>query len=85
MVMKINGEEITAREFAWDGCHKIYLIDSEESRAELLGYGYDLYAIHELKKRFNESCGLRFISSGDLSRDYVPQGMPKSQVRITMR
>ena len=38
--MKINGIEITAKEFAYDGCHKIYLIESQEQRDEADSYGY---------------------------------------------
>jgi len=40
MTVYINGEPVTAAEFAWDGCHKIYLINSLEDRERMVGLGY---------------------------------------------
>ena len=34
--MKINGIEITAKHFVYDGCHKIYLINSEADREKYI-------------------------------------------------
>jgi hypothetical protein len=71
--MKINGIETKAREFAFDGCHKIYLIESEQDRGEARDSGYDILPISSLRKSFNNSCGLQFISSWDLSVRYCNQ------------
>jgi hypothetical protein len=30
--MKINGKEVTAKKFAYEGCHKIYVIDTPRRR-----------------------------------------------------
>jgi hypothetical protein len=30
--MKINGKEVTAKKFAFEGCHKIYVIDTPRRR-----------------------------------------------------
>ena len=43
--MKINGKEVTAKKFAFEGCHKIYVIDTPEEEAQALKYGYDIYPI----------------------------------------
>lgn len=75
--VSINGIPVEADGFVWDGCHKIYLIDSPLSREGLLGCGWtegDLRPLSELAHAWENSCGLRFISSGDLNRSYVAQG-----------
>lgn len=30
MIIKVNGQEIEGKEFAYDGCHKIYVIEDDE-------------------------------------------------------
>jgi len=77
---RINGIEITATEFFFDGCHKFYLVnDAKADREKMFGYGWeesDLYPIEELPVIWTCSCGLRFIYSADLSTAYVQQGEP---------
>lgn len=46
---------------AWDGCHKIYLITTQNQAAEAFGYGYKLLDVSEIKRVYEESCPLRFI------------------------
>jgi hypothetical protein len=71
--LKVNGIEITAKEFAFDGCHKIYLINSDEERTKFIDMGYDpLLPIKELEDAYETSCGLRFIQNGDFT-DVVDQ------------
>jgi hypothetical protein len=72
-MMKINGETTTAKEFAFDGCHKIYLIESEDDRADARGCGYDILPISSLREAFNNSCGLQFISNWKLTKSFVNQ------------
>ena len=64
--MKINGNKITAKEFAWDECHKIYLINTKEDKETYLKYDYELFPINELEEAYKNSCSLRFISNGNL-------------------
>lgn len=64
--MKINNQTIKAKEFAWDTCHKIYLIETPKERETFLEYEYDLFPIEELEKAYANSCELRFISHGNL-------------------
>lgn len=60
--------------FAFDGCHKIYVLRNQAELAELIELGYDIYEPQELPDAWARSCGLRFISSGDLSEQYIGQG-----------
>lgn len=61
----INGIEIKAKKFAYDGCHKIYLIDNMEAEKEAKKYGYKIYNIKKLVDCYIYSCSLRFISRWD--------------------
>lgn len=72
----INGKEFTATEFFFDGCHKIYLVDTEEGRRQMFSAGWDerdVYPIEELPAVWVDTCPLRFITSADLSRRYIDQ------------
>lgn len=60
--------------FAYDGCHKIYILESEEEEEYAKKIGYDIYPICKLQEIYENSCHLRFISSWDLQKDYVEQG-----------
>jgi len=73
---KINGRQFEADEFGFDGCHKIYLCDSEEGKRQLVDLEYDLYPIEELPRIWEQTCPLRFIMSGDLTISYVKQCEP---------
>ena len=65
--MKINGKEVTAKKFAFEGCHKIYVIDTPEEEAQALKYGYDIYPIKEIEQAYKDSCSLKFISNWPLN------------------
>jgi hypothetical protein len=71
--MTINGIEITATSFAYDGCHKIYLIESDADLQKALRYDYDILPISELPQTYRGSCGLEFISNMSLTKNYVEQ------------
>jgi hypothetical protein len=71
--MKINNIPTTAKEFAYDGCHKIYLLESEKDKQEALKCGFEIKPISELKDTYLNSCGLVFISSWDLHTQFVKQ------------
>jgi hypothetical protein len=61
--MKINGKTVTGDRFAFDGCHKIYIIDTPEQEAEARRYGYEIYPIEDIEQTYEDSCNLKFISS----------------------
>ena len=71
--MKINGKEIKAKQFAYDGCHKIYLIEDTDDLKDAKGIGYDIYDIELLKETYDDSCSLRFINNWKLTEQIVPQ------------
>lgn len=72
--MKINDKETTAKQFAYDGCHKIYLLEDEIDKGEASDSGYEIQPIEQLEKTFLSSCGLQFISNWKLSENYICQG-----------
>lgn len=80
-MVAINGTKIWADEFAWDDCHKIYIVTDQKSRDQLEGYGYDFHPISELVNAWNHSCSLRFISDASLGCIYVSQ-FPEGPVEI---
>lgn len=71
--MKINGIEVVGKEFAYDGCHKIYVIEDEEDRNKAISYGYDIYMIEDLQMIYENSCPLRFVHNWKLTQTYVAQ------------
>jgi hypothetical protein len=80
MMLKINGVGIPCIEqFLYDGCHKIYLIDSGKGRHRLYMNGWsedDFQPINELPETWAETCELRFVaSSTDPDKLYVEQGV----------
>lgn len=66
MSITINGQTSPATEFAWDGCHKIYLLDNGEA-------GYKVLPVSELQRVWDQSCPLRFINNWALDKNYVPK------------
>ena len=70
--MIINGYKVTQKYFAYDGCHKIYLLD-EDDIEKLEGTGYDIIPIEQLQHIWEISCPLRFINTWKL-QSIVQQG-----------
>ena len=62
-----------AEKFAFDGCHKIYLIESDEDEEEAIKNDYIIMPIKLLAATFDRSCGLRFIHSWKLDKTYIKQ------------
>ena len=71
--MKINDEAGTAKKFAFDGCHKIYLLESRKDVTEARAIGYNILPISELQDAYDGSCALRFISNWELTTSFVDQ------------
>ena len=74
--MKINGIKVETKvnKFAYDGCHKIYILKDYTELAEAKQEGYTIYHISDLGSIYNRSCPLKFINSWDLKTTYAPQG-----------
>ena len=84
-IVRVNGTKVWTDEFAWDECHKIYLVTDQVSRNKLEGYGYEFFPINKLKDVWDDSCSLRFISDASLSQSYISQfeeedGFPPARI-----
>ena len=71
--MKINDTAVTAKKFAFDGCHKIYLLESRKDETEARAIGYSILPISKLQDAYDGSCALRFISNWELTTSFVDQ------------
>jgi hypothetical protein len=78
----INGKETSAKEFAYDGCHKIYLLESERDKEDARDSEYDILPISKLKRTFDSSCGLQFIDNWSLNRCFISQFEEKADIKI---
>lgn len=71
--MKINNIEVKGDKFAYDGCHKIYIIEDDEDLKKANELEYLIKNIEDLEDIYNESCELRFIRNWKLNILYAPQ------------
>lgn len=69
-ILQIGKHKTTAREFAFDGCHKFYLIESEDEKQDMYQSNWndnDFFPIRKLPEMFRDcGCSLRFINRGPL-------------------
>lgn len=71
--MKVNGLEIKGDLIAYDGCHKIYIIEDKEDKKQAKKLGYLIGSIKDLQTVYEYSCELRFISNWKLTTFYARQ------------
>lgn len=71
--MKINNVEVVGNKFAYEGCHKIYIIEDAEDEQEAIDSGYKILNISELVDTYRNSCELRFVRNWKLDKLYVGQ------------
>lgn len=71
--MKINNVNVKGDKFAYDKCHKIYIIEDNDDLQEAKETGYNIYPITDLENAYKNSCELRFISNWKLNTSYVEQ------------
>lgn len=73
--MRINGIEIeTIGSFAYDGCHKIYILEDYIDLKEAQQSNLYIYSIVDLERTYNRSCPLKFINNWKLDKTYAEQG-----------
>lgn len=72
-MITVNKQQIIDEQFAYDGCHKIYIIEDESDREIALSCDYKIHPISELEEKFNDSCDLKFINNWKLNKTYVKQ------------
>ena len=53
--MKCNRKIIKGDKFVWDGCHKIYVLQTPEEVQEASNDGFKLYPIEDLPEIYNRS------------------------------
>ena len=64
--MKIGNHQIKATHYFYDGCHKIYLIETPQDKEELFSIGWqetDIYPIDTIIECYRNSCPLKFIQT----------------------
>jgi len=74
--VKLNGKFVwSCGYFAFDGCHKVYVVERRSELKEVLDVGcYRLYPIEELKETVDRiTCPLRFVSNWRCNFDYAKQ------------
>ena len=69
----INGIPVTGKKFAYDGCHKIYVIEDDEDLMQAEKAMYKIYPIKDIEACYENSCDLRFISNWKLNTFYANQ------------
>ena len=70
---KVNGIPIAAKQFAYDGCHKIYLLNTPGDVQDATETGYGVLPISELQESYENSCGLKFIQTWSTFIDVARQ------------
>ena len=72
--MKINGIEVKGIGVAYDGCHKLYILEDLEDVKQAKKLGYTIYDdVVYVEDLYVTSCELRFISNWKLDKTYVKQ------------
>lgn len=69
--MIINNKRITATHFAFDGCHKFYLLHDLTEQTNAKENGYGVYPIKDLPEKFWNSCPLRFVSHWSACTEHI--------------
>jgi len=59
--------------FAFDGCHKIYILNTLKEEKQAIKDEYRIYDIKNLKDIYKNSCPLKFVSSWNLKISFVKQ------------
>lgn len=74
-IIEINGRTVIHNgHFAYDGCHKIYILEDNADIENAKGYEYSIMPISELEDTYENSCPLKFIYNWKLTEYYARQG-----------
>ena len=74
----------TAKYFAYDDCHKIYLLEDTTDIEQAKQSHYKIYHISFLQDAYNTSCSLRFINNWKLTKTIIPQFKHKGDIKICL-
>lgn len=82
-MLKINGKEVkTNGSYAFDNCHKFYILENDEDKMKALDIGYDIYPVKHLATDLEHSCPLRFINNWNLKETYLVQGEKSVEIEF---
>ena len=76
-VRKLGGKEMKYKNFAYDGCHKIYVLANEAEEKEADDCGYQIHPMPEIKDTYDGSCSLKFISFWNLDKQTIVRQFEK--------
>ena len=65
------------RNYAYDNCHKHYIIRNNKEMEEAKSYGYDIKPLCELPTTWSNSCGLEMIDFWDVENITCPVLVPQ--------
>lgn len=51
--MRINELKVVGKEFAYDVCHKMYILESEKDKQEVLSANYKILPIGKLENTYH--------------------------------
>ena len=74
-IIRINNEALpsTAKQFAYDGCHLIKIIETRKDLKDAKEGGWDILPLSKLERTFERSCCCRSVSNWNDSHTYVAQ------------
>ena len=82
-MLKINGVEVKNNgAYAFDNCHKFYILENDNDKFKALEYGYEIYPVEHLVTDLKHSCPLRFINSFNLENTYLEQGEESVEIEL---
>lgn len=71
--MTINGIKTNSKKFAFDGCHKFYILEDAADIDDATANGYEICDIDQLPGMWADACPLRFISNWKLTKEFCKQ------------
>jgi hypothetical protein len=78
---KVEAIEASDLRLAFDGCHKIYLIQSQAEADDAEQYGYGIYDAAMIRTLIASSCFLVYVHAWDIDGNFdvihpwdIPQG-----------
>lgn len=73
MTIIVNGEVVKGDRVAYDGCHKIYVLENGDEVKDAIKLGYNIYSIDKLQEIYDGSCPLRFVNNWKCTIRYCGQ------------
>ena len=71
LTMKINNVEIKDKYFAFDTCHKIYILSNQDEMYQAIKLGYEIKETKDIVNTYNKSCSLKFIDFWNVEKKHI--------------